>query len=235
MNLSDPVNMAINKYSNHPSIIAIKTNCLTETKHSFSAVSLQDIQNIVQSIDASKATASNSIPASLFKDNIDLYIDINTNIVNKGILECTFPNLLKLAGLIPAYKNGDVTDKSNYRPISLLPAISKLFEKLYAEQINKYMHNYFSKYLCGFRRGLSTQYCLLLMIEKIKKALNKKECCGLLLTDLSKAFDCVKHDLLTAKMHAYNFDCNALLIIHPYLSERKQRTKINSSLSTCMI
>ena len=232
MNLSDPVNMAINKYSNHPSIIAIKTNCLTDTKHSFSAVSLQDIQNIVQSIDVSKATASNSIPAGLFKDNIDLYIDIITNIVNKGILECTFPNLLKLADLIPAYKNGDVTDKSNYRPISLLPAISKLFEKLYAEQINKYMHNYFSKYLCGFRRGLSTQYCLLLMIEKIKKPLDKKECCGLLLTDLSKAFDCVKHDLLIAKMHAYNFDRNALLIIHSYLSERKQRTKINSSFST---
>ena len=52
----------------------------------------------------SKATASNSIPAGLFKDNIDLYIDIITNIVNKGILECTFPNLLKLADLIPAYK-----------------------------------------------------------------------------------------------------------------------------------
>ena len=83
VNLSDPVNMAINKYSNHPSIIAIKTNCLTDTKHSFSAVSLQDIQNIVRSIDVSKATASNSIPAGLFKDNIDLYIDIVTNIVNK--------------------------------------------------------------------------------------------------------------------------------------------------------
>ena len=73
VNLSDPVNMAINKYSNHPSIIAIKTNCLTDTKHSFSAVSLQDIQNIVQSIDVSNATASNRIPAGLFKDNIDLY------------------------------------------------------------------------------------------------------------------------------------------------------------------
>ena len=125
VNLSDPVNMAINKYSNHPSIIAIKTNCLTDTKHSFSAVSLQDIQNIVQSIDASKATASNSIPAGLFKDNIDLYIDIITNIVNKGILECAFPNLLKLADLIPAYKNGDVTDKSNYRPISPSPCYIK--------------------------------------------------------------------------------------------------------------
>ena len=70
------------------------------------------------------------------------------------------------------------------------------------------------------------------MIEKIKKALDKKEYCGLLLTDLSKAFDCVKHDLLIAKMHAYNFVRNALLIIHSYLSERKRRTKINSSFST---
>ena len=69
-------------------------------------------------------------------------------------------------------------------------------------------------------------------MKKIKKALDKKECCGLLLTDLSKAFDCVKHDLLIAKMHAYNLDRNALLIIHSYLSERKQRTKINSSFST---
>ena len=66
------------------------------------------------------------------------------------------------------------------------------------------MEDYFSKYLCGFRKGLSTQYCLLRMIEKIKKALDNKECCGLLLTDLSKAFDCVKQDLLMAEINAYN-------------------------------
>ena len=70
------------------------------------------------------------------------------------------------------------------------------------------------------------------MIEKIKMALDNKEYCGLLLTDLSKAFDCVKHDLLIAKMHAYNFDYNVLALIHFYLSERKQRTKINSSFSS---
>ena len=93
------------------------------------------------------------------------------------------------------------------------------------------MEIYFSEYLCGFRKGLSTQYCLLHMIEKIKKALDNNEYCGLLLTDLSKAFDCVNHDLLIAKLHAYNFDQNALVLIHSYLSERKQRTKINSSFS----
>ena len=69
------------------------------------------------------------------------------------------------------------------------------------------------------------------MIEKIKKALDNSEHCGLLLTDLSKAFDCVKYELLIAKIHAYNFDLNALTLIYSYLSDRKQRTKIKSSFS----
>ena len=90
----------------------------------------------------------------------------------------------------------------------------------------------FQNTYAGFRKGLSTQYCLLHMIEIMKSALDNRECCGILFTDLSKAFDCVKHDLLIAKMHAYNFDHNALALIYSYLSESKQRTKINSSFSS---
>ena len=67
------------------------------------------------------------------------------------------------------------------------------------------------------------------MIERILKSFDNKECCGLLLTDLSKAFDCVKHDLLIAKMNAFNFDNNALALVHSYRNDRKQRTNINSS------
>ena len=69
-------------------------------------------------------------------------------------------------------------------------------------------------------------------MKKIKKALDNKEYCGFLLTDMSKAFDCVKRDLLIAKMHAYNFDYSVLPLIHLYLAERKQRTKIYSSFSS---
>ena len=138
-------------------------------KCSFSTVTCTDVINVVNDIDASKATATSSIPAKIFKQNIDLYVDDITNIFNISSIECIFPNKLKLADITPAHKKGDVTDKSNYRPISLLPVISKLFEKLYAFQISEHMENYFSKYLCGFRKGLSTQYCLLAMIEKIKK------------------------------------------------------------------
>ena len=131
-----------------------------------------------------------------------MYIDVIGRIFNQGTIECKFPDRLKLAGITSSYKKGDVTDENNYRPISLLPAISKVFEKLYYTQISNHMERYFSKFLCSFRRGLSTQYCLLYMIEKIKKALDNSEHCGLLLTDLSKAFDCVQYDVLIAKMHA---------------------------------
>ena len=87
----------------------------------------------------------------LCKQNIDLYHHNITNIFNCSINECLFPTKLKLADITPAHKKGDVTDKSNYRPVSLLPCL-KVFEKLYSPQINKQMEQYFSKHLCGFRK-----------------------------------------------------------------------------------
>ena len=88
-----------------------------------------------------------------------------------------------------------------------------------------------SPYLCGFRFGYSTQYCLLIMIEKWKKALDKKKTSGALTTDLSKAFDCLNHKLIIVKMQAYGFDNTSLLYILSYLTGRKQRTKANNFFS----
>ena len=87
-------------------------------------------------------------------------------------------------------------------------------------------------YLCGFRKGFSTQHCLTVMLECWKKAIDKGKLAGALLTDLSKAFDCINHELLIAKMEAYGFDHKSLTYIYSYLSIRKQRTKVNGSSST---
>ena len=89
-----------------------------------------------------------------------------------------------------------------------------------------------SIFQCWFRKRYSTQHALIAMIEKVRKILNKSETFGALLTDLSKAFDCMTHDLLIAKLHALNFDMNALNLIFDYLTGRKQRVKINSSFSS---
>ena len=89
------------------------------------------------------------------------------------------------------------------------------------------MLEFLSKYQCGLRKGYSTQHCLLAMFEKWKSEVDKEKSFGALLTDLSKAFDCFSHKLLFAKLHCYVFSIAALRVIHSYLTNRKQRTKVN--------
>ena len=139
---------------------------------------------------------------------------------------------LKLADITPVHKKGDRTDKTEYRPVSILPAISKVFEKLLFYQINDFMNPKLSQNQCGFRKGFSAQYCLILMLENWRKSLDNKGFCGVLLTDLSKACDYLDHGLLIAKMKAYGFDNNALLLIQSYLTNRYQRVNINSNYSS---
>ena len=98
--------------------------------------------------------------------------------------------------------------------------------------MSDYLGIFFRKFQCGFRQGISTQHCLLVMIEKWKKFVDKGKTFGALLTDLSKAFDCLPHDLIIAKLNAYGFSLSASELMHNYLSHRKQRTKINSSYSS---
>ena len=96
----------------------------------------------------------------------------------------------------------------------------------------EYFNSIFSNYLSGFRKGHSTQHCPLFMLENLKKALDKGNCTEILLTDLSKAFNCIFHALLIAKLNAYGFSKNSLRLINNYLSARKQRTKVGDSFST---
>ena len=99
----------------------------------------------------------------------------------------------------------------------ILSAVSKIFERLLFSQINSYIDSKLSKQQCGFRKGLSAHHCLLVMLEKWRVTLDKKGFTGVLLTDLSIAFDCISHDLLAAKLDAYGFDYNAVKLIHDYL------------------
>ena len=122
--------------------------------------------------------------------------------------------------------------KDNYTPSSILPVISNTFEKLICWQLSNHF-DIFSKFQCSFRKGFSAQHCLLLMIDKWKKAVDNNKVFGVILTDLSKAFDCICHDLLVSKLHAYGLSFPALKIIQDYLLNQKQRTKVGSSYSSC--
>ena len=183
-------------------------------------------------LDNTKSTPSNSIPTKLFKENIDHYSDIITKMYNKSVHTSTFPDKLKSAEVIPVHKKNETTDQTNYRPVSLLPTLSKIYERIMYKQMSEYINKYLSDYLCGFRKGISSQHSLIIMIEKIRKILDKGGYAGVLLTDLSKAFDCIVHDLLIAKLNAYGFGYEALTFIYNYLSDRKQSVRVNTTCSS---
>ena len=230
--MSDPVLKAIKKYEHHPSILKIKENVKLGESFSFSKVCEEEISEIVKKLDPSKATTHKNIPIKIFKQHIDIYNKNVTNLINKMIEKSEFPDILKMADITPIHKKDERTSARNYRPVSVLPTLSKIFEKLLYRQTNCYIDQYLSEKTSGFREGFSAQHCLTVMIESMCKALNKGKIAAALLTDLSKPFDCILHDLLIAKMHAYGFNLGSLKLINSYLSNRKQRTKIDSSFSS---
>ena len=99
-------------------------------------------------------------------------------------------------------------------------------------QMSAYFDKIFSKYQYIFRKGCSTQQCLLALLEKWKTVVDKGKVFGALLTNLSKAFDCLNQELHIAKLNAYGFTLPALKLVHDYLSDRKHRTRVNNSYST---
>ena len=139
-----------------------------------------------------------------------------TNCINDSIISDIFPGELKLADIVPTFKKEDQNDKANYRPISLLPLISKLYEKVLYQQIEDFANNILSPKLCGFRKGHSTQHALLNLLKNWQKCLDKSGVVGTVLMDLSKVYDCLPHDLLLAKLSAYGFDSSAITLIANY-------------------
>ena len=112
--------------------------------------------------------------------------------------------------------------------------MSKVVERSIFKQIASFFCDIFSKYQYGFRKGFSTEQCLLALLEKWIGSIDRGKVFRALLTDLSKAFDFLNPDFLIAKLNAYGFSLPALRLIHDYLSSRKQGTRINNSYSTWM-
>ena len=109
-----------------------------------------------------------------------------------------FPNDLKHADIVPVYKKNNKCKKENYKPVSILSNLSRIYEKLSQ---------------CGFRKGYRDQHCLLVITKKFKEAIDRgNEFCALL-TDLSKVFDCINHPLLIAKLHNYGVSPLSINII----------------------
>ena len=138
--------------------------------------------------------------------------------INDCILKEKFPDSLKLANITPVLKKDEPTNKENYRPVSILPLISKIFERLLYDQLNAYLEHYLNSLLCGFRKAHSTQHALFRLLQAWQKELTNSGFIGTILMDLSKAYDYLPHDLFIAKFEAYGTDASGLNLLLSCLS-----------------
>ena len=189
----DTISKIIYKYKDHPSILKIKELDIKE-KFSFMLSTVEDMEREIKNLNTNKPTTFNNIPAKSLVENSEICSPFISKIFNDSILHTNFPEALKRADITPAHKKDERTSKENYRPVSILPSVSKIFERIMYNQIYSYMNKYLSQYLCGFRKFYNTQHCLVAMLEKWRKALDKRNLAGALLTDLSKAFECLNHE-----------------------------------------
>ena len=152
---------------------------------------------------------------------MDIFADFLCTNINSSFKSSSFPSCLKMVDVTPLHKKGKKDLKENYRPVSILPVFSKVFERSMFAQITCFFYNLLSKQQCGFRKGYSTQQCLLALLEKWKRAVDSGQISAALLTDLSKAFDCLDHEPLIAKLNPYGVSLPALKLVQDYLSNRK--------------
>lgn len=153
-----------------------------------------------------------------------------SDIYNACISTGIFPDKLKIAKIIPLFKKDSKKTMGNYRPISLLPSISKIFEKIMFRNISQYLekHEILSNNQNGFRKGRSTSSTIHNCIQKITDALDKKDHLLGVFCDLSKAFDCVDHTILLMKLDHYGIRGTSLQFMESYISKRTQVTQISS-------
>ena len=230
-NESGCVNKSIKKFENHPSIRSINENVKISGRFSFSIVNTVDLKQEINNLNNRKIGTFMNISVKQLKQTIDIVCEPLKNIFNEEIINNKrFPSKLKLADITPIFKALETVTVKNYRPVSILPTVSKIFERLMQKQMNDFVESHLSPYLCGYRKGYNSQYALLAMIMKHSR--DNYGFAGCVQMDLSKAFDTINHQLLIAKLYAYGFSKDACEIIYSYLTNRWHGTKINISFST---
>jgi len=171
--------------------------------------------------------------SGFLKNYKDVLVKPLTHLINLSIRTNTFPSAWKRGIIIPVLKGGSQNSISNYRPISILPVLSKIIEKVVVVQLMDHLEakQLLHCYQFGFRPGYSTEIANCCLIENVKKSLDKGNVVGAVFIDLTKAFDTVNHSLLLSKMLHFNFSNEAVLWFASYLRSRVQCVKVDQNVS----
>ena len=200
--------------------------CLTPT-------SPIEVMSVIQKLKPKSSAGYDEISPKLIKSHEIIIAELLSHIANISFTTGIFPDHMKIAKVIPIYKSKDDKIISNYRPISLLPSFSKIFERLVYNRLYKYFNN--NKLLTnsqfGFQKGVSTDTAILDLQNRIVEKLNGGEWCIGIFLDLSKAFDTLDHNILLQKLSIYGIRGVTLDWFRSYLTSRKQYTEYRSVAS----
>ena len=193
-----------------------------------------EVEDVISNLDSTKSIGPNSIPIKLLKvlkPYISQYLE---KLVNQSFLEGHFPSKSRSAKVIALFKKGNSELASNYRPISLLPLFSKVFERIMYNKLYTFLtsNNIIYPLQFGFQKDRAIDHALIGMTEMIRLTLdNKRFGCGIFI-DLQKAFDTVNHNIQIAKLEHYGVRGNVLQWFKSYLYDRDQYVSINGTSST---
>ena len=196
-------------------------------------VNKEELVTILRSLKDS-ACGADELSPKIIKMSINLITDPLLHVCNKSLLCGIFPAELKIAKVVPIYKSGDIMRFTNYRPVSILPVLSKVLERLVYNRLLKFINKYQILYLYqfGFRQKHSTFMALASFIDKVTEFIDNGEYAIGVFLDFSKAFDTINHEILFMKLHHYGIRGLSLLWFKSYMSDRLQYVSYDNYNST---
>ena len=217
-------NKTYRSFLNEPSAHEFTFNKITEV----------DVLNIIDKLPSKASSGVDGISPILLKHIKNEICRPVTLILNQCLTNGIFPDKLKIAKVVPIHKSDDETMFNNYRPISILPTLSKVFEKVIFIQVHEHFHvnNLYFSNQYGFRKKHSTELAVLEVIDRITNQLDQGITPINIYLDLSKAFDTLDHDILVNKLQYYGVNGSALALFRSYLTERRQYVDYNETSSS---
>ena len=218
---------AIHKYKGHPSVEQIKKHYSDDIRNFyFQSVDADSLMLMIKKHDSKKAIGYDNIPGKVIKIAHQELANPLCNLINHSMKMKCFPSIMKFAEVTPVYRKENNLKRDNYRPLSIVTVITKLYENVLNTQMVNHFYVMFNELLAAFRKFYSCQTLLIKFIKNLKSALDKGHKIGNVYMDLSKAFDCLSHGLLIAKLHANSLSEAACETMLDYLKGRKQWVKI---------
>ena len=207
---------------------------ISNAKHAFPPITPNQTKRLIEAIPSSKATGVDGVSARILKIAAPALAPSLAKLINICIASGTFPTAWKQAKVTPIHKQKSKTDKNNYRPISVLPVLSKIFERHLHNSLSTFLkdNNLLYSLQSAFRKHHSTETALIDIVDRMLLNLDDNRVNGLVFADFQKAFDLVNHEVLIEKLRIYGLEDNSLDLVRSFLQNRTQRTVVRGAQSS---